>query len=454
MYNDTITAIATPRGTGGIAVLRVSGGDAFSICDKIFKSPKGKLIENAKTHTALFGYIYDDDVLVDEVLCTVMRGPKSFTGENVVEISCHGGICVTRRILDCVIKSGARLATPGEFTKRAFLNGRLDMAQAEAVIDVINAASNSAASLAISQMQGGLSAKINELRDSITDIIAEIDAVSDFPEEDFEKITFEEITERLNRASVEIEKLLKTAQRGKIIRDGIDTVIAGKPNVGKSSLLNAILLSDRAIVTDTPGTTRDVIEETVSIGNVALNIFDTAGIRETEDKIENLGIEKSKEYLKSAELVLFLVDAKCGLDSEDEEIASLLEGKKAILVINKIDAEDKKEISFKDKFSYSCEISAKTGEGVTELLKMIEELFDIGEIEKSDEPIISKASHKQALIRAKEFIDSAVSSLGVMPDDFISIDLRGAAEALGEITGIAVSEEVVDRIFSKFCLGK
>lgn len=454
MYiQDTIAAIATPMGTGGIAVIRVSGEDSFLICDKIFKSHKGKKLTDAKTHTVLFGYIYDGDVLVDEVLCTVMKAPNSFTTENVVEISCHGGIFVTRRILDCVIKSGARLAAPGEFTKRAFLNGRLDMAQAEAVIDVINAASNQAASLALSQMQGGLSAKINELRDKITDIIAEIDAVSDFPEEDFEKITFEEIKERLQNGSDELEALIKTADRGKLVRDGIDTVIVGKPNVGKSSLLNAILLSERAIVTDTPGTTRDVIEESVSLGNVSLNIFDTAGIRETEDKIENLGIEKSKEYLKNAELVLFLVDAERGKSAEDEEIAELLEGKKVILVINKTDAEDKKEISFDRNFE-SVEISAKTGEGISELLKKIEDMFDLGEIAKSDTPIITKTAHKQALCRAKEFIDSAKSALGVMPDDFISIDLRSAAESLGEITGIAVSEEVVDRIFSKFCLGK
>ena len=455
MYiEDTIAAIATPVGTGGIAVIRVSGKDAFIICDRIFKSPKGKKLEDAKTHTALFGYIYEDDVLVDEVLCTVMRAPKSFTSENTVEISCHGGIFVTRRILEAVIKSGARLAKPGEFTKRAFLNGRLDMAQAEAVIDVINASSNQAASLALSQMQGGLSSKINELREKITDIIAEIDAVSDFPEEDFEKITFEEIQKRLRNGSEELEALIKTAERGKLVRDGIDTVIIGKPNVGKSSLLNAILLSERAIVTDTPGTTRDVIEESVSLGNVSLNIFDTAGIRETDDKIETIGIEKTKEYIKNAELVLFLVDAMRGVEAEDEEIAELLENKKVILVINKTDLVGKKEISFEGRCFETIEISAKTGDGIAELLKKIEEMFDLGEISKSDAPIITKTAHKQALIRAKEFIDSANNALGVMPDDFISIDLRSAAEALGEITGIAVSEEVVDRIFSKFCLGK
>lgn len=455
MYiQDTIAAIATPMGTGGIAVIRVSGEDAFFICDKIFKSPKEKKLKDAKTHTALFGYIYEDDILVDEVLCTVMKAPKSFTSENTVEISCHGGIFVTKRILDLVIKSGARLAFPGEFTKRAFLNGRLDMAQAEAVIDVINASSNQAASLALSQMQGGLSLKINELREKITDIIAEIDAASDFPEEDFEKITFEEIKERLENSSKELEALIKTAQRGKLVRDGIDTVIVGKPNVGKSSLLNAILLSERAIVTDTPGTTRDVIEESVSLGNVSLNIFDTAGIRETDDKIENLGIEKSKEYIKNAELVLFIVDKERGIETEDEEIAELLYGKKVILVINKTDSNERKEISFKNKNFDTVEISAKTGNGISELLKKIEDMFELGEISKSDIPIITKASHKQALVRAKEYIDSAKEALGVMPDDFISIDLRSAVESLGEITGIAVSEEVVDRIFSKFCLGK
>lgn len=455
MYiQDTIAAIATPTGTGAIAVIRLSGDDAFTICDKIFKSPRAKKLCEAKTHTALFGYIYDGETLLDEVLCTVMRAPKSFTSENVVEISCHGGMFLTRRILDCLIKNGARLAQAGEFTKRAFLNGRLDMAQAEAVIDVINASSTSAASLALSHMQGGLSEKINELRDKITDIVAEIDAVSDFPEEDFEKITFEEIEERLLKSSAEIDKLIKTAERGKLITSGIDTVIAGKPNVGKSSLLNAILLSERAIVTDTPGTTRDVIEEAVSLGNVTLNIFDTAGIRETDDTIENLGIEKSKQYLSAAELVLFVVDAKAGLTEEDEEIAALLEDKKVILVVNKTDVDDRKNISFEDRSFESVEISAKTGEGISELLKKIEDMFELGEITKSDAPIITKAAHKQALERAKEFIDSAKAALGVLPDDLISIDLRSAVQSLGEITGIAVSEEVVDRIFSKFCLGK
>lgn len=453
MY-DTIAAIATPIGTGGIAVIRVSGKEAFEICDKIFKSPKNKRLSCAKTHTAMFGGIYDEDVLLDECLCTVFVSPKSFTGENTVEISCHGGILVTRRILDCVIKSGARLALPGEFTKRAFLNGRLDMAQAEAVIDVINAKSNQAASLALSHMQGSLSAMINELRESILDIIAEIDAVSDFPEEDFEKITFDEIKERLFSASEKIERLIKTEQRGKLIQSGIDTVIAGKPNVGKSSLLNAILLSDRAIVTDIPGTTRDVIEETVSLGDVTLNIFDTAGIRETDDKIEHIGIEKSKEYLGRAELVLFLTDAGTGVTEEDEILLKLLDGKKVILVINKTDIADKKEISFHGKSFEAVHISAKTGEGVSELLEKIEKMFHLGEIEKSDFPILTKAAHKQALCRAKGFIDSAKAALGVMPDDMISIDLRASVQALGEITGIEVSEDVVDRIFSKFCLGK
>lgn len=453
MY-DTIAAIATPMGTGGIAVIRVSGDDALIICDKIFKSPKGKLLVDAKTHTAHFGYLYDGDELLDEVLCTVFVAPYSFTSENTVEISCHGGIFVTRRILDCVIKNGARLAFPGEFTKRAFLNGRLDMAQAEAVIDVINASSKQAASLALSHVQGSLSAMINELRDSLIDIISEIDAASDFPEEDFEKITFEEIEERLYSASNTIERLIKTAERGKLIADGIDTVIAGKPNVGKSSLLNAILLSQRAIVTDIPGTTRDVIEEKVSLGNVSLNIFDTAGIRETDDKIEYMGIEKSREYIEAAELVLFLTDSTTGVTEEDESLASLLENKKTILVINKTDADEKKEIAFSGKNFETVYISAKTGEGVAELLEKIEEMFMLGEIEKSDFPIITKASHKQSLVRAKEFIDSAKSALGVMPDDMISIDLRSAAESLGEITGIEVSEDVVDRIFSKFCLGK
>ncbi len=454
MYSsDTIAAIATPIGTGGIAVIRVSGNDSFLICDKIFKSPKDKKLADAKTHTALFGYIYDGEELLDEVLCTVMRAPKSFTSENTVEISCHGGIFVTRRILDIIIKNGARLAGPGEFTKRAFLNGRLDMAEAEAVIDLINATNESAASLALTHLQGKLSDKINELRGSITDIIAEIDAVSDFPEEDFEKITFEEIENRLNCASEELEELIKTAKRGKLIKDGVDTVIIGKPNVGKSSLLNAILLSERAIVTDTPGTTRDVIEETVSLGKISLNIFDTAGIRETDDKIETLGIEKSKEYIKSAELVLFMTDMTTGITEQDEEIKNMLGGKKVILVVNKTDSGDKKEIEFARSFE-TVYISAKTGDGVSKLLEKIEEMFDVGEISKSDMPIITKAAQKESLVRAKEFIDSAKSNLGVMPDDFISIDLRAAAQALGELTGIAVSEDVVDRIFSKFCLGK
>lgn len=456
MYEtSTIAAIATPNGTGGISVIRVSGAEALKICSKIFISPKNKDLKNAKTHTVIYGHIEDDGEIIDEVLCTVMRAPKSFTCEDVVEISCHGGICVTHRILECILKNGARLAAPGEFTKRAFLNGRLDLSQAQAVIDLINANSDLSASLALSQLSGGLSDKINALAEGIIDIIAEIDAASDFPEEDLDNIGMDEVRQRLFCIAKTTQELIDTAFLGRLIHDGIDTVIAGKPNAGKSSLLNALSGTRRAIVTEIAGTTRDVIGETISLKNVCLNIYDTAGIRNTDDVIEGLGIKKTKEYIEKADLILLVLDAQAGIDDEDKQILKLLEGKKTLLVINKTDINDFTDISGLDTSLDPVPISAKTGDGIKELIRRIEEMFEIGQIMKNDKPVITNMNHKQALKNAKEFILSAAEVAGgAYPSDFISIDLRNAASSLGEITGKSVSEEVVNRIFSKFCLGK
>ena len=454
MKNTTIAAIATPHGTGGISVIRISGEESITICDKVFCAKSKKSLKDAKTHTIHYGNIVVSGEVIDEVLVSVMRAPNTFTREDVVEINCHGGLVVTEKVLLAVIEAGATLAAPGEFTKRAFLNGRIDLSQAEAVIDIINSPSSLALSVAANQLGGALSDDINSLRDKILEILAKINVTIDYPEEDIDDVEKEELLQELNKIKDKIAELLETSQRGKLIRDGINTVICGKPNVGKSSILNLLARDNRAIVTDIAGTTRDVIEERITIGNAVLNVFDTAGIRNTDDTIESLGIDKSKECIKSAELVLFVADSVTGIEDEDKDIFSSLDNKNVIVILNKSDvAECKVDDLFKDLPVLT--LSAKTGKGLNDLSKTIENMFKLGKITAGDNNAITNLRHKEALISALSSVSDAISALSdYVPYDIVSIDLTDAASFLGEITGKTVSEEIVDKIFARFCLGK
>lgn len=454
MKNTTIAAIATPHGTGGISVIRVSGVDSINICDTIFKSKRNKSLCDAKTHTIHYGNIVVDDKIIDEVLVSVMRAPNTFTREDTVEINCHGGLVVTEKVLMAVISAGATLASAGEFTKRAFLNGRIDLSQAEAVIDIINSPSSLALSVAANQLGGTLSEDINKMRDKILEILAQINVTIDYPEEDIDDVEKDALLKDLNDAKEKISHLLETSHRGKLIKDGINTVICGKPNVGKSSILNLLARDARAIVTDIAGTTRDVIEERITIGNAVLNVFDTAGIRETSDTIESLGIDKSKECIKNAELVLFVADSITGIEAEDKEIFNSLDKKNVIVILNKSDAADSIDDKMFDGFT-TIKLSAKTGEGLDELSSAIEEMFKLGQFLAGDNNAITNLRHKEALMAALSSISAAICALQeCVPYDMVSIDLTDCASYLGEITGKTVSDEVVDKIFARFCLGK
>lgn len=454
MTNDTIAAIATPHGTGGISIIRVSGPESLSVCDKIFCAKSGKLLVNAKSHTIHYGFIKDGNNIIDEVMVSVMRAPNTFTKEDTVEINCHGGLVVTEAVLACVIKNGAAMASPGEFTKRAFLNGRLDLSQAEAVIDIINSPSTLALSAAANQLGGSLSFEINQQRDKVLEVLAKMNANLDYPEEDLEEYNREDLLKDLVNTHDALEALLTTASRGKLLKDGIDTVICGKPNVGKSSILNLLARDSRAIVTDIAGTTRDVIEERITLNNIVLNVFDTAGIRETEDKIESLGIDKSKEYINKSSLVLFVVDASNPLTEEDEAIFASIKDKNVIVLFNKSDL-GVSDAANTYKNTDFCFISAKTGTGLNELSALIEKKFQLGEIAAENRVIITNMRHKEALTNAIHSISRATEALKTnMPYDLVSIDVLDCATHLGEITGKTISEEVVDKIFARFCLGK
>lgn len=454
MKNDTIAAIATPHGTGGISVIRVSGDKSIEICDKIFRQKNNKLLKDAKSHTIHYGHIVADDEIIDEVLVSVMRAPNTFTCEDTVEINCHGGLIVTEKVLLLVTSNGATLASPGEFTKRAFLNGRIDLSQAEAVIDIINSPSSLALSVAANQLGGALSEDINSIRDKVLEILAQINVTIDYPEEDIDDVEKSALLNDLKNVQAKISELLKTSHRGKLIRDGINTVICGKPNVGKSSILNMLARENRAIVTEIAGTTRDIIEERITLGDVVLNVYDTAGIRKTKDVIESLGIDKSKEYIKNAELVLFVVDTKDGIDYEDREIFEGLNKKNVLVILNKSDVGNIHSDSLFDEFP-QIKLSAKTGDGLEELTSTIIKMFNLGKITAKDNNAITNLRHKDALSSAYNSISSAIIALcDSVPYDIVSIDLTDCAAALGEITGKTVSEEIVDKIFAHFCLGK
>lgn len=457
MKTDTIAAIATAMTSSGIGIVRISGDEAVSITDQIFKMKNGKKFSDMPSHTIHYGFIQDEDEVIDEVMVLLMKGPKSYTREDTVEIDCHGGIYVMKRILETVIKYGARPAEPGEFTKRAFLNGRIDLAQAESVIDVINAKNEFALKSSMKQLSGKVSEKIKTVREELLHEIAFIESALDDPEHislDGYPLKLKEIVLR-NRDI--IEKLLSSSDNGRILKEGIATVIVGKPNAGKSSLLNSLLGEERAIVTDIAGTTRDVLEEQINLNGIVLNMIDTAGIRETEDVVEKIGVEKAKKYLGDADLIIYVVDTSTALDENDFEIMELLQDRNAIVLLNKSDLAPittAEEIaSHLDKKLIS--ISAKEQTGLEELEEEIKNMFFSGEVSFNDEVYITNIRHKTALQEAVSSLHLVLQSIeDEMPEDFYSIDLMNAYEVLGTIIGEAVEDDLVNEIFSKFCMGK
>lgn len=456
--DDTIAAIATAPGEGGIGIIRISGEKSLQVANSIFKSVSGKNIEEYNTRTLIYGHIVDNEKVIDEVLVAFMKGPNSYTTEDVIEINCHGGFISVKKILELILSKGVRLADQGEFTKRAFLNGRIDLAQAEAIIDVINAKTDMAHTVAQSQLEGSLSKKIKDLRFNITEILAQITVSLDFPDEDVEQITYNTLKEKSINLQQEINKLYDTAESGKILRDGLKTVIVGKPNVGKSSLLNAILGENRAIVTDIPGTTRDVIEEFVNIKGIPLKIVDTAGIRETEDIVEKIGVEKSREFFSLADLSIVVLDSSRNLDPEDMDILESVNANKTIVLLNKTDLDmaiDLNKVKEYVSEENIIEISALQNEGIEKIHEKIEEMVFAGTVRNSSDLVVTNSRHKDALYKAKQAIEDALMAIdSYMPLDFIEVDFKNIWDYLGYINGDTVTEDLLDTIFSNFCIGK
>ena len=455
---DTIAAVATAMTASGIGIIRISGPESRNIAGKIYRSKGGnKRIEEVSSHTINYGFIWDGEELIDEVLVMVMDGPRSYTGEDTVEIDCHGGVLAMKRVLETVIKYGARPAEPGEFTKRAFLNGRIDLSQAEAVIDVINAQNEYALKSSVSQLRGNIQRIIREIREQIIYQIAYIESALDDPEHINIDGYGEELKAETEVIKGKLDRLLDTVREGKLMKEGIKTVIVGKPNAGKSSLLNTLVGEERAIVTDIAGTTRDILEETIVLHGISLRMMDTAGIRNTEDIVEKIGVGKAIENAKDADLILYVVDASIPLDENDKEIIELLRDKKAVVILNKTDLEQMvQEEDLKALVEHPIvSISAKEEEGIDCLEQQIKELFFAGNLTFNDEVYITNMRHKAALEEAKKSILLVEESIDIgMPEDFYSIDLMNAYEALGSIIGEAVGEDLVNEIFSKFCTGK
>jgi len=456
--DDTIAAIATAPGEGGIGIIRISGEKSLQVAQSIFKSKSGKMIKDYNARTLIYGTVVDNEKVIDEVLVAYMKGPNSYTAEDVIEINCHGGFISVKKILELILSKGVRLAEAGEFTKRAFLNGRIDLSQAEAIIDVIKSKTDMAHEVAQSQLEGSLAKKIKDLRMNVTEVLAHLEVSIDFAEEDVEEITYQTLEEKALELRNEIKKLYDTAESGKILRDGLKTVIVGKPNVGKSSLLNSILGENRAIVTDIAGTTRDVIEEFVNIKGIPLKIVDTAGIRETEDVVEKIGVEKSRESFSTADLVIMVLDASRKLSEEDMEILESLKNKKTIILLNKMDLEPQIELEKIEEFVNSediIKISALKHQGIEELQDKIEAMVYHGSVKNSSNLMITNSRHKDALFKAYESINDAISAIEQrMPYDFIEVDFKNIWDYLGYINGDTVREDLLDTIFANFCIGK
>ncbi|WP_352418573.1 tRNA uridine-5-carboxymethylaminomethyl(34) synthesis GTPase MnmE [Proteiniborus sp.] len=457
---DTIAAIATAPGEAGIGIIRISGKNAIDVGDKIFKNKKQLSLKQCEERKLNYGYAIDpkDGRKIDEVLMVYIKAPYTYTKEDVVEINCHGGTIPVRKILEVVLENGARLAERGEFTKRAFLNGRIDLSQAEAVMDLISAKTDSSFDVSLNQLEGSISSEVRVIQNVLLGMLAHVEASIDFPEDDVEDLTYNELQKNGNLVLEKINKLLSTVYTGKILREGLKTVILGKPNVGKSSLLNAILRENRAIVTDIPGTTRDVIEEYVNINGVPLKIVDTAGIRETEDIVERLGVDKAKELLNEADLVIAVFDTSTELSKEDFDIINLIKDKKVIILLNKSDLPSKIDEKDMNKYLPGKRIintSMSKNEGIDKLEEIIEDMFLSSEVKISNNTIITNVRHRDQLLKAKENIDDALNSLGLnMPLDCIEVDIKNSWENLGEITGDTVGEDIIDKIFSEFCIGK
>lgn len=458
MIKDTIAAIATGMSQAGIGIIRISGPEAISSADQLYRSKCGKkrLVDSA-SHTMHYGYIYDGSQLLDEVLVSVMKGPHSYTGEDTVEINCHGGILVVKRILEAVFKTEVRPAEPGEFTKRAFLNGRLDLSQAEAVIDVINSRNDFALKSSVSQLKGTLSGKIRDIREKLLYQIAFIESALDDPEHISLDGYPRQLLDTIMPLSLELSELLKSYDNGHILSDGIKTVILGKPNAGKSSLLNILAGRERAIVTDIAGTTRDILEEQIILDGIGISLVDTAGIRKTEDTVEKIGVSRAKDQAKDADLIIYVVDSSVLLDENDLEIIELIQNRKAIVLLNKSDlktyvsVEELQEKTEKKVIS----VSARENTGIEALTEAIKEMFYSGDVSMNEELYITNERHKIALQNAYKSLELVKNSIeGGLPEDFFSIDLMDAYEQLGVILGESVEEDLVNEIFSKFCMGK
>jgi tRNA modification GTPase len=457
--NDTIAAISTSIGDSGIGIVRMSGTKSLEILNKIFKSIRNKDTMTMRSYSMRYGHIVEpvSGSIIDEVIVSFMKAPNTYTREDIVEINCHGGIVPVKRILSILLNNGARLAEPGEFTKRAFLNGRIDLTQAEAVIDVIRSKTDEGMQVAVNQIEGKLSKKIKNIMNRILDVLANIEAAIDFPEEDVEDITISKIKNEEKQIIESLNELILSADKGKIMRDGIDTIIVGKPNVGKSSLLNALIEEKRAIVTEIPGTTRDIIEEYINIEGIPVKLYDTAGIRETKDIIEKIGVEKTIEYINKSGLVIFMIDGSRAVDDEDIKIANLVKNKKVIIVINKSDLPSAADISkIRDivRSDNIIKVSVNTESGVDKVKKKIAQIIYNGKVEIKDIDV-TNVRHRDILIKARESIKNGINTINNgFPVDCASIEFKEAYLKLGEITGDTAAEDIVDRIFSNFCVGK
>ncbi|MBQ3113162.1 MAG: tRNA uridine-5-carboxymethylaminomethyl(34) synthesis GTPase MnmE [Phascolarctobacterium sp.] len=458
MQEETISAVITALGEGAVGIVRISGENALAVGEKMFRAASGKKLEEYAPNTLVYGHVYEEDSLIDEVLAVYMKAPRSYTAEDVVEIQCHGGVQSLKKILELSYKEGARPAEPGEFTKRAFLNGRIDLTQAEAVMDIIKSRSEASLKLAVRQQNGQLAKALRSLRTDLVDIIVNLEAVIDYPEEDIEDVTFGKVQESISTSCEKIENLLAHAHTGKILREGLRTAIVGRPNVGKSSLLNALLKEDRAIVSEYAGTTRDVIEEQLLLDGVPLVLADTAGIRQTDDFVEAIGVERSKQHLQDAELVICVVDGSVPLTPEDEDILEAAQAKPFVIIVNKSDKDiNDNFLALQERFGKEqvMALSAKTTQGIDEFTSWLKNFVYGSEGALSDGVYVQNARHEQLLREALGFLEDAGNAAeNMLPYDCIVIDVRNAIDLLGEITGDTVQDEIINQIFSRFCIGK
>jgi tRNA modification GTPase len=453
---ETIAAISTPRGEGGIGIVRMSGDDSINILSKIFKPISNKKVEELKNFTINYGHLYSGEKLVDEVMVSIMKGPKTYTKEDIVEINCHGGYLMTEKVLELILSNGSRIAEQGEFTRRAFMNGRLDLTQAEAVIDLIHGKTEKSLSLSLDQLRGDLKDQILHLKKLLLDVVAHINVVLDYPEEGIDDPLPKGLINNLKEVLETSDRLSASYNQGKMIKDGVKTAIVGKPNVGKSSLLNSLLKEERAIVTHIPGTTRDIIEEIINIKGIPLILADTAGIRDTNDLIESIGVEKSEKLLKDSDLILFVVDGSRELSEEDLRVHNSIQSEKVVGILNKIDIEQKLDLSKLDKIDKWIKISAKNNIGISKMEEEIYSYIVSGKVEDSSETlVITNIRHRSALVKTKAAIENIFETINIgLPMDLIAVDLKEALDALSEVTGEISSEDVLDHIFSNFCVGK